>query len=418
MHSTNDPRFRPMNSARPSRAPLQWALKTGSFSVALLATCYNVGVAAQDAVPETQGELKDFRLDTPTPKEKTAEPAPPPISETPKPKVEAPIPVQQPKGQERTVSKPAAAPEAKTAVPKATSLTDPKPDDAAVDLAPPIAETVTKTPDGLVDADPVAKAEPAVAAANFNAAQYWPLGLGLLGLLLVLGGFVVWRKKRPASQYDDVVDEVTASADLIDDGNDSHVEEIAPLADLPAAASTAPAPVVAALAEPTPVKTTVRRVLSASFEPAEARLSLTNLTVTGCLRMRYESPDPLETLQMRSQVISACEGQQAMIDAFHADSSAGQVDSLGPVQPGEEIVLTLELQVPREGLQAFDWRERRFIAPILLLNIGSDNSEIAPVIINCLVGQQGNPASNKMRPLAIDRGPRLYGDLRFQPLAA
>jgi outer membrane biosynthesis protein TonB len=401
-----------MISAQKTRALLVWAL--GST---LLVAGFGVSVSAQDTVPETQGELKDFRLDTPAPKEKAPEPAPPPVVETPKPKVEAPAPAPQPKAQERTPQKPASKTEAKPAEPAATTAAIPIADEVASGTAPSDAVPAIAAPAAEADAeqasDTTVETESVTAPSSFDAAQYWPVGAGLLGLLAVLAGLFAWQRRRGTALASDEAAEYPAEPIQIADSDDDHVEEIQLPADLPAPVA-ASQPVRSSKA----ATTTVRRMLTASFEPAEARLSLTNLTVTGCLRMRFESPDPLETLQMRSQVISACEGQQAMIDAFHADATAGQIDSLGPVQPGEEIVLTLELQVPREGLQAFDWRERRFIAPILLLNIGSDNPDVAPVIINCLVGQEGSAESTKMRPLAIDRGPRRYGDLRFQPLAA
>jgi hypothetical protein len=145
---------------------------------------------------------------------------------------------------------------------------------------------------------------------------------------------------------------------------------------------------------------------------------MANLTITGCLRLRYDGPTALKSLRLRNLVISASEGQRDLIESFHKDDHAGQIDILGEVKPGEEIVLTLELLVPRDSLQAFDWRERRFIAPILLINLSSDDPSITPCQLNCLVGQEGDPASSRMQPLPIDRGPRHFAALRFLPIAA
>lgn len=236
------------------------------------------------------------------------------------------------------------------------------------------------------------EAEPAVASEggpSRSLLRFWPL---LLALLALVGGWYGWRRWK--------------ARQLV-------VREPIVIPSEPEFAPTPPKP-----AAPSPIPAQHRGTLTASFEPEEARLSVANLTVTGCLRMRYEGAEPLEALRLRNMVISACEGQRAMIEAFHSDNAAGQVDILGGIQPGEEIILTLELQVPRDALQAFDWRERRFVAPILLLNVGSEDGSIAPCRINSLVGQAGDPASPKMQPLPVDRGPKLFEALRFQPIAA
>jgi hypothetical protein len=158
--------------------------------------------------------------------------------------------------------------------------------------------------------------------------------------------------------------------------------------------------------------------LAARFDPDNARLSVANLTVKGHLHLRYDGEAPLESLIMRTRVMSACDGQKALIDAFHSDPAAGQIESLGRVMPGEQIDLTLEMQVPRDALQAFDWRERRFVAPIVLINIAADNGAVAPCSISCVVGQEGAPGAARLQPIPIDRGPKLFGALQFRPIAA
>jgi hypothetical protein len=116
--------------------------------------------------------------------------------------------------------------------------------------------------------------------------------------------------------------------------------------------------------------------------------------------------------------MSACDGQMDKINNFHADPAAGQVNSLGPVAPGEEIKMKLEMQVPRDALQAFDWRERRFVAPIVLINVGSDDPAVKPFQVTCVVGQAGDAAATRLQPLPIDRGPKLFDSLQFRPIAA
>ncbi len=356
------------------------------LATALLASGFGMAAAAQDAAPETPTELKDFRLDTPPVREKAPQPSPPPeASPQPEAKTEAP----QPK---RAVPRSAAEAPSRQQRPSESDApaTEPLPSAGASEPQPePVLETSP-------EAEAPVRAEPTQSKAEGAKLPSLLLGLWpvLAALMALLAGWMAfrWFSNRQPDALEGVSAVITTPA--------------APAIPTPTAKSAVP-PKVASTSK-----------LTASFEPSDARLSLANLTITGCLRLRYDGAAALPSLRLRNLVISASEGQRAFIDSFHSDPKAGQIDTLGGVQPGEEIVLTLELQVPRDALQAFDWRERRFVAPILLLNLSCDDPSVAPCRINCLVGQQGDPTSPRMRPLPIDRGPRHFAALRFSPIAA
>ena len=328
-------------------------------------------VAAQDTLPDKNGDLSGFRLDSPPPKEKVAEPAP---------KVEPPV--VQPVGKIATPpTKPVQRPVTKTR-PADVSAPTPPPADSPLptatpgftDIPPPVAVAENET----------TKAPPNEVASSVPAyIQYWPWLAAFVAAVMGLTLFGLWRRNRAP---------VFVEAPTV-------VKAHAPI---PPAAK----PVVES------------SNLTARFDPADARLSVANLTVKGRLHLRYDGEAPLETLQLRTRVMSACDGQMALIDAFHSDPAAGQIEALGRVMPGEEIDLTLEMQVPRDALQAFDWRARRFIAPIVLINIASDHGTVAPCRISCVVGQEGAPGAARLQPIPIDRGPKLFGALQFRPIAA
>jgi hypothetical protein len=383
-----------MFEARMARARWRW-----SFAMALAVAGFGVGAAAQDTATTTPPELKDFRLDAPPAKQPVA----------PRPPVEAPNPqtdIVAPRPETKAPDRPATvAPVAARRAEKADAKVEGKAaqPSSATEQPAIIAEPTTPPPTPeTINPETAETNAPVLSPLLSTLARYWWLIVGLFSALAGLAAYLIWRKRRTETPDLAEQNETARRATPVEPANDTHAGEAA----------------FAVTPELTHVKTGSGKFLHASFDPAEARLSIANLSVTGCLRLRHNGPDILPTLRLRSQVISACDGQQRMINDFHANSSAGQIDNLGPVQPGEEIVLTLELQVPRDGLQAFDWRERRFIAPIVLINVSGEETDIAPCRINCLVGQEGDPASAKMRPLPIDRGPRRFGDLRFQPLAA
>jgi hypothetical protein len=378
MHSRLKPLSAPMKNAASQR------VRRKVLAAALLAASLGVSVTAHDATPENPPELKDFRLDTPPPREKAPEAAPPPIvAPEPQPKAERPR-------AEPTTPRPAP----KTA-PSREAEAQPSPVQPESQAQPSAVEPGI-LPESLPQAEAPTESEPAATPSETGSLastllDLWPILAALIALLAGWLAFRWFRNRQP-----DALEGIAQSSE----------PPITPTVPPPGPEPTTPQPAVS------------RGSLSASFEPSDARLSIANLTITGCLRLRYDGPEALQSLRLRNLVISASEGQRSFIDSFHNDLNAGQIDTLGGVQPGEEIVLTLELQVPRDGLQAFDWRERRFVAPILLLNLSSDDPSIAPCRINCLVGQEGDPMSPRMQPLPIDRGPRHFAALRFSPIAA
>ncbi|MEQ1540052.1 MAG: hypothetical protein ABL928_14085 [Sphingorhabdus sp.] len=363
----------PMHKLRNALTP-KWILTLALTSLFLVTP-----VAAQDAVPDAKGELKDFRLDSPPPKDTPAEPAPkveaPVVQADPLVAAPSPGPVAQPKAQKRVVDT--------TPTPSTAQPNEPTPDTASSppvfsDLPPPAEES---------DSFPTEDTASAQTPATANYSQYWPLLAALLVALAGLALFSMWKRRHA-----NVVVEATA------------------------------APVMRKPISPAAPRVSKPQILqsgfTAKFEPDNARLSVANLTITGRLHLHYDGDAPLETLRLRTLVMSACDGQKDKINNFHTDPEAGQVNSLGPVAPGEEIRMKLEMQVPREALQAFDWRERRFVAPIVLINVASDDPAIQPYQVTCVVGQTGVANSARLQPLPIDRGPKLFDALQFRPIAA
>jgi hypothetical protein len=352
-------------------------------------------VAAQDTTQTSSGELKDFRLDSPPPKDKEPEPTP---------KQEAPVAQQQ--AQESAQQRPALKSEAPKKVP--VRRTEPR------DANPPVSEdaiveVVKPTSDLLPPSSTLPAAVPAQTSATVAAKEdpatdyrpYWTIFAALIAALASLAIWVMWRRRKSAE---------AAPGEFLE----REAISPAPIAD-PAPDVPQPTLKTKSALKPRPAATDA---LAVEFTPDNARLSVANLTVTGRLHLHYLGKKPLGTLRLRTLMISACDGQNDIINSFHSDPQMGQINSLNAVAPGEEIKMKLELQLPRDALQAFDWRERRFVAPIVLIHIDSEKQSIEPIRITSLVGQDGGPGSVRLQPIPVDRGPKLFYTLQFRPIAA
>lgn len=343
---------------------------------------------AQDAATTSSGELKDFRLDNPPPKQAEPEPKIEPSAQPPN---AAAIPDQ--KIPTENAARKKERPKADSQRPNTDAMQPSVTGDPSPATAP---ATNTKTVTDIVEATkptpknatprPIPNTE-----RSFDFLSFWPLLAALVAALAGLALFRLWKGRMAAANI-----------------------EALPLKVFPKhpAKSIEPPPL------PHPETTPVTGQLETRFEPDNARLSVANLTVTGRLHLRYDGDAPIESLRLRTLMVSVCDDQKVIIDRFHRNAEAGQINNLGPVAAGEEIRMKLELQLPRDALQAFDWRERRFVAPIVLINIASDVPGIQTVRITCLVGQAGDATSARLQPLPIDRGPKLFDTLQFRPIAA
>jgi hypothetical protein len=192
----------------------------------------------------------------------------------------------------------------------------------------------------------------------------------------------------------------------------------------PKAASN-PAPLAERLPRPAPSPpqqpTASLALLSASFTADNAQLSIASLTVTGTLKVRNEGSALLTDARLRSLMISAQEGQLDTAAAFHSGDLHGDGQPLGDLAPGEQIDARLEFRLPRNELASFRWSEREFVAPILLINLRADSgTDVQEIRLSQLIGRaaEGDAATDRLKPLAIDRGPRRYPALATKAIFA
>ncbi len=377
--------------------------------IVILATMLSAGhiAVAQDALPSTPPELKDFKLDpekkptepkpevkTPViqlPEVKPASPAPAPVAARDKPAAEPKREVAAPK-----VDKPAVLQEA---VPQATA-TAPLPEPASV-VAPDPAQPET----GPAPV-PSTGAETGFDISKLN----WGMigaALGLAAIALLAGA--AWRRRR-------------VSPDNIEDTPDlplmAHEPQIEPA--LPE--MLAPAFVPELVPDTSPIVKTPaaakRPELDISFVPEKATVSIANLTINGQLRIINVGKGVAKSMGLRAILISASESQDEVIAAFHGDKAAHFVEHLGEVGAGERIAMDIELSIPLSELRSYPLGDRRLFVPIVLADIeyswgktGQDEARLS-----CLIGREATPPTPKMGPLRLDLGPRSFAPLGQRPV--
>jgi hypothetical protein len=159
--------------------------------------------------------------------------------------------------------------------------------------------------------------------------------------------------------------------------------------------------------------------IEAAFKPEAAELSIASLSITGTLTLVNRGDAPVDQLLLRSHMISAQTGQQDAIAAFHQSNGTGSRQALGSLATGERIDAVIEIRLPRNELASFRWTEREFVAPIVLFNLsGLVEDRNVEVRLSQLIGREGRDAAARMKPLAVDRGPKRFTAISTRPLFA
>jgi hypothetical protein len=361
------------------------------------------GGAQPDVGTTTPPELRDFRLDQP--------PARPGPEQNPNPPQPEPTVVQPPpvaptiQTRPRSAPEPAAAREpisaqsqggARQSADEAGDVSPTSEDNAS--SAAPAVDAAPVEPSANALPVPTDLARPAPSAPNGLDWSLLPWIAALLAILLAIGaGLLFWRRRTrtalAATAYDEPSKQPSPPARLDKQKPEEPVEP-----------AERPAP---------------NAGLSVLFVPTGAQLSIASLTVTGRLTVENRSKADATQLSLRSQMISAQDGQREAVAAFHANKSDGEIQPLGDMAAGERIDAIVEIRLPRTELHAFRWTEREFVAPIVLINVsGFMGEEPVEARLSQLIGRSSAPASPKMKPLAIDRGPKRYSGVDAHPVFA
>jgi hypothetical protein len=370
--------------------------------LAALALMSGSAVAAQDAVPETPPELRDFRLDEPNPQPDSSPPTtqpvvPPPVVRT----VPEPAP-------ERTVSAP---PQTAPAPRRETTRTAPDeqtPEETEASSNPILSPQATNEPllppaqsSQTNEADPVQPAQSEQVADQGG--WIWP---GMIGGIIVLAllAFLVWRRRQKNAPV------VASEAVSVPDKRVTPEPTRSP----PPVAVARPSPPATLPQPPPPILPDV----SVQFVPEKATISFTSLTVKGQLQIANDGKALAHEMQLRAVLLSASNQQQQAIDSFFANPAQVEPTALGDARPGERLGLALELSVPLSEMQSFPLGEQRLLVPILIATLSySDDKGVAhDARLACMIGREAKPPQPKMGPLRLDKGPRSFAPLGQRPV--
>jgi hypothetical protein len=361
---------------------------------------------AQDTLPQTPPELKDFRLDKkPDP---PREAAPVIIVPDVKPATPAAEPRPQPKAT-------AQAPKPRAEKPSTAAAPVPAmPSQDTVQAEPADTAPITPSP----AATPAAQGAPGktdipVPASGFDASSLpWAWIAGALALAAIALFTIARLWTRRALAHAGQMEENFHSP--VSATMEASIDEpvTTPMVD-----KMVPEPVAAkVLAEP--VTDVARPLLDISFIPDKATISLANLTVRGSLRIINQGKMAAHTMKLRAVLISASEAQNAAIAQFHETKNLHFTEDLGEAGAAERIGMDLELSIPLSELRSYPLGDQRLFVPIMLANIeyewGEGGHDVAKLA--CLIGREANPPKPKMAPLRLDLGPRSFTPLGQRPV--
>lgn len=374
-------------------------LHAPGICLAALATIYGGVALAQDALPETPPELRDFRLDGPRPAPQPQPQPDPPAEQIPPPAIRT-VPQQ---AQDQV------APTTRADIPQRARAVDPadqpQPSETAPDLTRDIVseDSIPTTPSPGAAPLPVEEAVvPTAVASETTSASNLTLILAIIvsAALLALLGLLFWRRRRQRPQVQKTPDVAPP------------IKSVAPvLTPKPSPKPAEPLPI------PMPSEPDTVTIV---FIPHKATISFTTLTVQGQLQIVNTGEIMAKDMQLRAILVSASNQQQHAIDTFFADPAQVAPNPLGDARPGERLGLSLELSVSLNEIHAFPLGDQRLMVPIMVaaLTYLDERGATQEARLACMIGREANPPQPKMGPLRLDTGPRSFASLGQRPVYA
>ncbi len=411
----------------------------------------NAAAYAQDVVPQTPPELRDFKLDPEKPKPEpkplpqdapqtapvnaTTRPSQPeperpqPVTQRPTPRPVITVPDVTPTVPRGTAASPAqeraaAATSANTA-PKRPVITPPinaieSPQQEVGTLPPATAPEPELQTDPSVTPPTGSTPTTETSAVSANSPSQFPYWWIAIAAAAITSVIILFLRRRKNEAYKTELHEAENVAE--------EPEYVAPN-NIAAPASPVATQTIVPLPLPIPAPITVapkridkRPDLDISFIPEKATLSLAKLTIKGQIRIINNGNAEAKSMQLRAAIISANVHQEQQIEAFHNHSQTPG-DEIGAATIGERIAMDIDLIIPLSELSSFPLGDKQLFAPIVVAHVdyawGNGTAHKRDIAkISCLVGREAMPPKPKMAPLRLDLGPRSFTPLGQRPIFA
>lgn len=371
--------------------------------LAALAVLPQFAVQAQDAVPDTPPELRDFRLDQPQSQpQNQPQPTAQPTPQAEPPPVVRTVPdtaTQQPAPANRTAPAPRRA---EVSQPSAASTTvgneDASPEPIAEDV---VTSEATVEPSAPVANDVTANPTPAPSNNNIGLFSAIAAAIAAIGILAFL-----WARRRRQRK--------AADADALPEIRATVAEEQV-AAPAPKALTPTPRP----KSTPAPSLAAAPNDVSIAFYPEKATVSFTTLTVQGQFQISNAGETAIRDMQLRAVLLSASSQQQSAVETFFAKPGQIPKNPLGDAKPGERLGLSLELSVPLNEMQTFPLGEQQLLVPIIVASLSYSDDQgnhAGEARLANMIGREAQPPQPKMGPLRLDKGPRSFAPLGQRPI--
>jgi hypothetical protein len=162
------------------------------------------------------------------------------------------------------------------------------------------------------------------------------------------------------------------------------------------------------------VSTRLRPWIDFGFEPLRCIVEDKQITVEFELELLNSGSAPARAVLVEATLFNAGPNQDAEIGAFFANP-VGEGDRIAMIQPLKRTVLRPRVTIPREQVQVYEVGGRKVFVPLIAFNAlyrwsgGEGQSSIS-----YLIGRDTN--GDKMAPIRLDLGPRVFRGLGSRPL--
>jgi len=379
-----------------------------SCALAACALGLSTPAAAQEAVPNSPPELRDFRLrpNAPPPAEPeplivpvlrppaVAAPAPPPAATTIPPRAQ-PVPARQ--AQPAPARQPQAAPPVARAAPSPVTTAPPL-DEPVAEVAPPPVEAEPLPPLAAEIAPPAAPAARPPVAADAPGLPGWTIWAALgLALSAIATALVVRRTRhREPEREPEVRDREQVALDrllLAGTAQPSFPPDPAP----------APAPAAPPAGRPW---------IEIEFRPGTASATAEQTVIEYELVLANKGEGEARNVRGSARIFSASKDQNAELAAFFAEA----VEPSGPprtIAPGETVGFSQALMLPAGEMKPVEMHGRSLLIPLIAFNVRYEwgDGQEGQTAMSFVVGREARPPAEKMAPLRLDLGPRVYRQL-------